>query len=289
MTDQRKGELYMLIQAVFEGFFPIIIVFAYAHITPLFGYALNISVAALFFVAVLLFRKRGYQLRQREAHKDLILTSFFITLVFLLIFIGLNYTTATNTAVIIFLQLLFSFLYFNVLGNEKLPKKHVLGAALMGAGAIVILYPDDLRLNIGDGLVLLAAMIAPIGNYFQKRSRKHVSSEAVLAFRYLFSLPFLVALAFIAEPTPSLEQLGSAMPYLGLCGLLVFGVAKIFWVEATFLLSITKAMAMASFVPALTIFFAYLLLNEVPSVLQLAAIAPILLGGYLITRPVNMR
>jgi drug/metabolite transporter (DMT)-like permease len=65
------------------------------------------------------------------------------------------------------------------------------------------------------------------------------------------------------------------------------GVAKIFWVEALHLISITKASAMAAITPVLTIFLAYLLLDEVPIATQLIAIVPIVFGGYMITRPLR--
>jgi len=42
--------------------------------------------------------------KEREGKKDLLLTIFWITLIFTLVFIGLQYTTVANMAVIIFLQ-----------------------------------------------------------------------------------------------------------------------------------------------------------------------------------------
>lgn len=284
MNSERKGEIFMLIQALFESWFPIIIIFAYSFITPIFAYSINIFIAAILFIFIIFYKKKFHEFKNKEAYKDLILTTLFITLLFLFIFLGLQYTTATNMAVIIFLQLLFSFFYFNLIGSEYLSIKHIFGAFLMGLGAIIILFPKDFAFNIGDILVLIAAMIAPIANYYQKRSRRYVSVEVVLAFRYILSLPFLVLLAFILEPIPTPENLSSAMPYLFLSGFLVFGIGKIFWVEAVYLISITKASALAAFVPVLTMFFAFLLLGEVPSVIQLLAIIPIVYGGYLITR-----
>ena len=230
------------------------------------------------------YKKRFNEFKNKEAYKDLILTTFFITLLFLFIFMGLNYTTATNMAVIIFLQLLFSFLYFNLIGKEHIPFIHIVGALMMGAGAIVILFPDDFSFNKGDVLILIAAMIAPIANFYQKRARRYVSVEVILLFRYLLSLPFLLALAYIIEPIPSMENIIETSPYLILTGILIFGISKIFWIEGVFLTSITKASAMAAFVPPLTIFFAYLILDEIPTLIQLIAIAPIVFGGYLITR-----
>lgn len=284
LTREQKGEGYMLLLALFESWFPIVVIFAYQFIQPVFAYAVNVSIAAVFFIGLVLFKKSHRELLNKEGYRDLILTSFFITLLFLFVFSGLKYTTASNMAVILFLQLFFSFLYFNVIGKEPMLKLHLIGASLMGAGALVILFPENYHFNKGDILVLMAAMIAPIANFYQKRSRKYMSAEVILAFRYVVAIPFLFLIAYLLEPVPSQTELFLALPYLLISGLLVMGLSKIFWVEAIYLISITKATAMAAFVPLLTVLFAYLLLNEVPTPIQLAAIVPIIAGGYLITR-----
>ena len=59
------------------------------------------------------------------------------------------------------------------------------------------------------------------------------------------------------------------------------------WIEALHRISITKVTAMLGLVPAMTLVFAYLYLNEVPGVRQTLGVIPILIGGYILTRPNN--
>jgi drug/metabolite transporter (DMT)-like permease len=59
------------------------------------------------------------------------------------------------------------------------------------------------------------------------------------------------------------------------------------WIEALNRITITKLSAMLALMPMMTLFFAYLYLNEVPEFRQLVGIVPILIGGYLITKPVK--
>ncbi len=89
------------------------------------------------------------------------------------------------------------------------------------------------------------------------------------------------------ETMPSLDSVVLALPYLFISGFLIMGLSKIFWLEAIYLISITKATAMAALVPLLTIFFAFLFLDEVPTFVQILGTIPIVLGGFLITRPVK--
>lgn len=154
----------------------------------------------------------------------------------------------------------------------------------MGIGAVAILFPKDLEFNKGDILILFAAMIAPVANYYQKRARRYYKADLILSVRYIASFPILFILAFTLEAVPLYENFIKALPYLLLSGLVVMGLAKILWIEAIYNISITKAAALGALVPVFTIFFAFLILNEIPNPLELFSIIPIVLGGYLITR-----
>jgi drug/metabolite transporter (DMT)-like permease len=277
----------MLMFSVFEGWFPILTIMALEYITPIYAYAFTLLFAVLIFLSLVVIRGKVHEFCNREAYKDLLLTAFFITTMFACIYIGLSYTSAGNMAVIIFLQLFFSFLYFNLFGKEPFAGIHLLGALLMGIGGMVILFPEELILNKGDLLVLLAAAIAPVANRYQKKARRKVSSETILAFRSIIAIPFLFLLAWTLETKPSLGNIQDALVFIALNGLLIMGLSKIFWVEAIYRISITKASALAALIPVFTIIFAYFTLGETPTTAQLMGIIPVLAGGFLITRRVS--
>ena len=282
--EQRSGELFMLAFAFSEGWFPIFTIIALQYITPVYVYSFTLIFAAMSFMAIVVLRKKTREFLRWKAYKDLLLSSLFISIMFACIYIGLSYTTAGNMAVLIFLQVFFSFLYFNLLGSEKFAGIHLLGAILMATGAVIILLPDEFIFNVGDLLILVAAAIAPIANLYQKRARNQVSSETILAFRSIIALPVLLLLAILIEPIPKWHEIISALPYIAVSGLLLMGLSKMFWVEAIHRIAITKASAMAALIPVFTLLFAYLTLNEVPENSQIAGVLPVLLGGYLITR-----
>lgn len=275
----------MILASLFESWFPIVAIFTYSFLEPIFTYAYTVVVSSIFFTIVVIARKK-YKEFKKEALKDLLLTSFFITTMFVLIFTGASYTTAGNVAVILFLQVLFSFLYFNLFGKENISNIHLLGAILMGIGAITILFPGELKLNYGDLLLLSASALAPIANLYQKRARGYVSSEVILAFRSIVAIPFLFALAYLLNTVPTEENLNNAFIWILINGVILMGLSKIFWIEGVFRISITKASAMAAFIPLFTLIFAYFALAEVPTIIQLIGVAPVLIGGFLITRPI---
>jgi len=282
MRQESRGLLYGWILAVFEGLFPILSQFILRYMGSLYAYAFSITVAMFFLLGYLTFRRRLSELFCKKALFDLFMTALLINLIFVLIFSGLRFTTAANTSVIMILQLFFAWLYFNVLGPEKLGVLPTIGAFLMALGGIIVVFPEDFHFNRGDLLVLLAAAIAPVANFFQKRAREHVSAETVLAFRNSVAIPILLLLAWFFDPPLHEASLLHALPYILLNGFLVFTIAKILWVEALHLISITKLSAMVSLIPLFTLLFAWLILGDVPTVRQLAGAVPVIVGAVLI-------
>ena len=284
LPRERQGELLMVAETFIWSWFPIITLIIYKHLSPLFTMFYTTLIAALFFGGFVFWRGGLGRILQRRAIRPLLLTTLFINLLFICVYLGLQYTSAANMAVILFLQLLFSYLYFNLFGSERFASIHRLGALLMGAGALIILFPGELYLNKGDMLVLAAAMIAPIANYYQKQARTFVKPSEILFVRYLLALPVLLALAQWFSPDGK-ENVRAVLPWLLLNGLVLFGLSKIFWIEAIHRISITKASAMSAFGPLFTIILAYLVLGDEPTLQQLIGVIPVLIGGVLITRP----
>jgi len=287
MTKEREGEILMVGLAILESWFPIFSIVSMSYIGALHTYTYSLLIALAFFIMIMFKRDRFKELKNKEAYKDLLLTSFWITSLFALVFVGMRYTTAGNMAVIIFLQLLFAYLYFNVFGKEKMHTLHVWGALIMGIGALIILLPNELTFNKGDLLILVAAAIAPFANLYQKRAREFCSSETILGFRTLVGLPFIALMAWAFEPAVRYDAFLSALPSLLFIGILIYVVSKIMWIEALHRTSITKLSAMLGLVPMMTLIFAYFYLNEVPEIRQVLGVVPVLAGGYLITKPVE--
>lgn len=287
MTRAREGELLMVGLSILESWFPILSIVAMSYVGALHTYMYSLVIAFFFYIAIMYKRDRFKELKNRDAYKDLLLTTFWITTIFTFIFIGLRYTTAGNMAVLVFLQVFFSYLYFNVFGKEKMDTIHLIGAVMMVIGAIVILVPEDFSFNKGDLLILASAAMAPIVNLYQKRARVYCSAETILGFRTIVGFPFVAILAYFLEPAVSYENFMSALPYIFLIATGIYVAAKIMWIEALNRMSITKLSAMLALMPVFTLIFAYFYLDEVPELRQILGIAPVLVGGYFITKPLK--
>ncbi|RLA70328.1 MAG: EamA family transporter [Epsilonproteobacteria bacterium] len=287
MTREREGEYLMVGLSILEAWFPILSIVAMSYVGALHTYMYSLVIAFFFYMAIMYKRDRFKELKNSAAYKDLLLTTFWITFIFTLIFIGMRYTTAGNMAVIVFLQVLFSYLYFNVFGKEKMETIHLIGAVIMGLGALIILFPEDFTFNKGDWLIFIASAAAPITNLYQKRAREYCSAETILGFRTVVGFPFVALLAYFLEPAVTYENFMSALPYMFLIATGIYVAAKIMWIEALNRISITKLSAMLALLPVFTLIFAYLYLDEVPELRQMIGIVPVLVGGYLITKSVE--
>lgn len=282
--SQLKGEAYTLLLSIIEAHFPIFAFFTVAALGALHAYFYSLVVAAVFLVFWFIMRGKFVELKRTESYKHLALTSLFITSLFSLIFLALQTTSPSHVAIILFLQVLFSYLFLGRKPGEVLDKNHLFGVVLMTIGAIIILFPNKLTLNLGDGLALLAAIIAPFANLYQKRARSFVSSETILMVRTLIALPFIYLLALYFEATPSWQMIQAQWLWIVLTGGLVFFISKMLWVEALHLLPITKVNALYAFSPLLTILLAYWYLDDTPTWAQILGGVPIVLGSYFITQ-----
>ena len=215
---------------------------------------------------------------------------FFISvLTYGLFFLGLERTTAGNAAIINLFEVFTSFVFFNVLRSERISRDYKIGAFLMVAGAIIVLARDFSGVNIGDFLVLGATICAPVGNLFQQKAREAVSSETIMFLRSVLAVPIIFALAYVLGEHASLVDVQVALPFLLVNGAVVLGFSRILWIEAIHRISVTKAQALASVAPLITLLFAWLLLNQVPNIWQLASLVPLILGVLLLTDHLHLR
>ncbi|MCM2326189.1 MAG: DMT family transporter [Candidatus Woesearchaeota archaeon] len=278
-----QGELFILGEAVLWSLFPIFTKLSYTSIPPLYAAAISTFFAALFFAVILTIKKRWHEVKRRDAWKDIALVTIYIgVIVYSLVFIGLKFTTAGNSALIGILEVFFSFLILGMLKKEKMTRMKVGGAVLMAFGAMFVLLPKASSVNIGDFILIGAQAFAPLGNLAQQSARKKVSSSTIMFLRSLFSsgILFLMAIVF-SDP---LDMTGSSFIYLIINGVLFMGLSKLLWIEGIHRTEITRANSINMIIPFFTIFFAYLMLKEIPSLGQMIGIVPMLIGAVLILR-----
>jgi drug/metabolite transporter (DMT)-like permease len=284
MSEQRKGEWLIFFGGLLWAFFPVITVLTYRSIGSATSLLWSDIFATVFFAAFMLYRWKWGELRNTLLWKYGLLIAFFIGVVYYsLIFIGLEFTSPGNVAIIALIEVFTSYLVFNVYRREPISTEHILGAILMVVGAGIVLVRDFAGLNIGDFFVLAAVCFAPMGNVFQQKARCIASSESIMFVRSLLAIPALAALAYFLGAHASFVDFRASLPFLLVNGVLLLGLSKLFWIEAIHRISVTKGVALSSIIPFLTLLIAWVVLSQVPNVWQLVSLVPLTIGVLLLT------
>lgn len=284
VSEERTGEGFIYLSGILWAFFPVITVLSYRSIPGAVSLLWSDIFATVFFAALIMYRGRWKELHNTLLWKYGFLAALFIgVLYYSLVFIGLEFTSPGNVAIIALCEVFTSYLVFNVFRKELISAEHVLGAILMVAGAGIVLVRDFSGINIGDVFVLAAVCFAPLGNVFQQKARAFASSESIMFVRSLLSIPALAVLAYFLGVHTSSDDFRASLPFLLINGILLLGLSKIFWVEAIHRISVTKGVALSSVTPFLTLMIAWLVLRQTPNMWQVASLIPLIIGVLLLT------
>lgn len=285
LSQQRQGELSIFSSAFLWSTFPVITILSYNTLHPIISLLFSTFFSLFFFAALIAKKNLWKEITNRAVYKDILIATFLLGIVYyVLVFIGLQYTSPGNASIISLTQIFFGFLFFHVFRREYIPTTHIWGGLLMICGALIVLASNFHTFQGGDLLILLANMIAPFGNFFAQKARKQVSSETIMFFRSGLSSIFLFFLALLLHIPFSIQAVQQSLLFLLINGFLLLGLSKILWIEGIHRISVPKANALESISPLFTLFFAWLLLSQPPTLWQLASLIPIALGVILLSK-----
>lgn len=290
ISEKRKGELYLYPNIVVWGLFPVMTAFSFTQVPSLLSYAWSLLFATLFFSLTISLRGKWNEIRNLELWRHTVFILLFIGIWYYgFYFVGLSLTTPGNAAIISLFEVLTSVVFFHILRRDHISREHVAGAALMILGALVVLGRNFSHVNLGDLFILCATLASPIGNLFQQRAREVASSDMVMFLRSATTIPFALALAYLLGMQAPLIDVRAGLVVLILNGVLFLGIQKVLWIEAIHRISVTKAVALSSLAPFVTLVAAWAVLNQSPTVWQLASLAPFVLGTLFLTDQISMR
>lgn len=284
ITDAQKGNIYIILEMVIWSFFPIISILGLAGIASIVSLFWVNLFAMIFFIVLVIFKGKLSELKNLKVWFYTLGTVIFIDVIFYgLIFFALNKTTPSNAAIVLLFEIVPSYIFFQVLKKEKFKKKYLLGIIFALIGVLIVLLPKAGGVNPGDFILLIAVFFPPIGNWCQQKNRDLVSSESALFSRHLVALPFLFLLTIIVGTSIADYNISNVIWWLLLNGILIFGLSQLLWVEAIHRMTVTKAISINSLNPVLTVLFAWLLLHQTPTYVQLISLPFLIISILLLT------
>ncbi len=244
------------------------------------------SVAAL---VIALFRKRNFTLRKKDLKGIFILSLISISHLWIQV-TGMQYTSASNTGWIIgtvpVIMAIMGFLFY----KERMNTQQLFGAVIAFTGLLVLISNGNLTSisfisNYGDLLVLGSAFTWSIYSFYGRKVTLDYPPSLTILYLFLTMFVLLSSVILSSGFFNSLVKL-SAIDWSALIFLGIFcsGVAYVLWAEAMNELPANRVGAFLYLEPFVTVFTAWILLNEEITLLMMTSGLVIIIGVIMVNR-----
>jgi len=280
---EKEGVLLVMICVFIHGAQPILGKYGVSLVQPLFFASLtNLIAAASLILIILLKRESLFLLMERRYFLSLMSIGFFgTTLSNILFFYGVRLTSGINSAILLQVEPIYALIIGYLLLQERVTLRQMISTLLIIFGTLLVIYQGTFKLNWGDTLVLLTPLCYQVGHLFSKQllSQTEISPLFIAAGRTLFGGIFLFMLNQLVgvnqfEHLKDLSILGILIFY----GVVIYGLTYYTFYESIKRINLSKATAIISVYPAISIILAWFILQEIPDFFQISGFFIILLG-----------
>jgi len=271
LTSRTRAESYLLSLTIIWGSTFVLTKFILENASPFVYVAVRFFIASLLFAA--LFFRRLRTISKDAVVKGLVL-GVLLFLGFMLQTIGMKFTTASKSAFVTGLMVVFTPI-FQLVIERKAPKiGNIIGVALIAIGLYLLTSPKGSEFNIGDALTLVCAVLFSIYTvYLDIFGKEH--DPAHLTFIQFASTTILAAIAIPFLETAHLNLTFNFL--LNLAYLAVMPTVVALYVMAKYqkYTTPTRSAIIYSMEPPVAAIFAFFIIGE-----QIGMIGVI--GGVLI-------
>jgi len=169
-------------------------------IAALLATSFNVLITTLIFfwiAASFLHKDNISKIKAKDWKSIAVLAVFATGLAMNFYYIGLNFTTAINTAFIVRLQTPFMILFAYFMIKERITRNQAIAMLLMFIGAYLLIVKQlAFTFNIGDAFILGSAFLWGYTNIYYKKALPHLPTELVLFGRFLLGTAIVVVITF---------------------------------------------------------------------------------------------
>ncbi len=282
---EREGVILVLICVFIHGTQPILGKYGVSLVTPLFFASLTNLIAAVSLILVILLRRESLLLLiRRKYFLSLLAIGFFgSALSNILFFYGVRLTSGINSAILLQVEPIYALIIGYLLLKERITFQQIISTLLIILGTLLVIYQGTAKLNYGDILVLLTPLCYQVGHFFSKQllNKTEISPLFIATGRTLYGgiiLSLLNQLTGIYE-FEILTQT-NILIILVFYGTVVYALTYLTFYAAIKRINLSKAGALISIYPAVSIILARFILKEVPDSYQLFGFFMILTGIF---------
>jgi drug/metabolite transporter (DMT)-like permease len=209
------------------------------------------------------------------------------------LFIGLQFSSANNAAIILRSELVFALIFGFLFLNETISRRQLLWMSLMVFGVMLLVVTNQLTaLGIGDLLLLGTPIAWASGHTFAKPVLQRVSSWTAVAYRNLVGgvLLLLLAIGVILLGAPILYTTSlSLVIVIILIEAIVILLAHSLWYEGIRRINLGKATALIAPAPLVTFTLYAVVFQVAPTPWQLVGAGIVIVATILLAREVSLR
>jgi drug/metabolite transporter (DMT)-like permease len=258
VTSKSRAEVFLLATTLIWGNTFIAMKFILSDSTPLANIAVRFTAAALIFL--LMFRGRLFPFPKSHILKGSIL-GLFLYLGFASQNVGLVYTTASKSAFITGMMVVFVPLLQIIIERRSPKLGNIAGVVVVATGLWFLTSPEGSGFNIGDALTIVCAFVFGLYIVYLDVLSKEMTTER-LTFMQIASTGIFawIGVAFFEHPVVSLEPRSlMSLIYLTLLATVVTTYVQTRYQKDT---TPTRAVLIFSIEPVITAISAYFVLGE---------------------------
>ncbi len=284
LSSEKQGEIYIYFEAILWGLFPVLSKLTFNSISPMFSLGLSLFLSLFYFFPAVAKKNKWAELKVKKAWLPIMLSTLICGIGFyILLYQGTALSHPSNVSILLLFEVFSTIVIFKLWGKESLSKRELIGSMLIVFAACIVLFPGSFQINKGDILIIIAVIVVPLGNYYNKIAMSYISADSILLVRNAISAILILLLASYLETSPNLLEIKQSAILLLINGVLILGYSKVLWLEGIHRLQISKAISISCLFPVITMLASYLLLANPPTVWQLAALVPAIGGVLLIS------
>jgi len=281
--------LLIILAVIFWGSSFIATKVALKELSPETIISLRLIIASVFLFITAIVYKKDFSINLKS-HGIIFILALIAVFHLMIQVIGLNYTTASNTGWIIGTAPIFMAILAAIFFKEKIGLLKISGIIIAMFGLLLLIGKGnitnvDLIENKGDLLVLASAFTW--GVYSMVNKKISLSYPPLMTILYLFMMMAVIIIPFNLN-----EASVNSVVHLSLngwvsilfLGLFCSGIAYVIWAYSLRDLESAKVGAFLYFEPIVTVFAAWVLLNESITFLMILSGGIITLGVVLVNK-----
>ncbi len=286
--NQRLGHLLLLIVVLTWGANYGIVKSAFRELSPVLFGAIRFTLSGLLVLAITYKWEKSVAVQKKDFWKIVWIGLLGIGAYQVLWSVGLNLTSASNSALILSSTPLWAALYVHLVEKEAVPPKHYLYMILSLLGVALVVLKPTARFQLtmdtitGDLLTLIAAFFASVFlSVWSKPLLKIYSPLRLMGYCMIIgSLVLWLAVPFLGSTTP-LNQIGAKSLWaLGYAIFLPGIVGHVSYYGGIERLGVTRSMVYLYLIPLWAILFNHLWMEEKIFSQQILGGVLILLGVH---------